>query len=323
MKARWATGCAAAFFVLAHALPSGAAELRMTEPAVCGDESELTFRVERARGQALEPTPEPRFEVSIAPAPPGFAARLEVHDADVGEAAGRRSFSARSCDELLDTLALAIALALQSRQPPVPASVVLTEPQPSMRDAAGSPAAPAASAAPGPALVALGFLVADTGSLPAPTLGAAAGAGLAWPGFELRVIGTLLPERQEDIDRNDPESPGAKLGLVTGSALACAPLALNAPLIALRACAGWELGRLAASGTGVTTPHHTVTFWSAARLDFAARWASMTGPLGLELHLSALAPLTRNEFILEDIGSVYRPANVTGRASLGVTWSIN
>jgi hypothetical protein len=159
--------------------------------------------------------------------------------------------------------------------------------------------------------------------MPAPALGVAAGVGLAWPAFELRVLGTLLPERQQDIDPRDPASPGAEVGLVTGSAMACAPLALNASLIALRACAGWELGRLAATGTRVTTPHQTATFWSAARLDFAARWAWGTGPLGLELHLSALAPLTRNEFILEDIGSVYRPANVAGRASLGLTWSID
>jgi hypothetical protein len=311
---------------LAHGLLAHGAELRMTEPTACGDVGELTFRVERALGQALESTPEPRFEVSIAPAGARYFAQLEVNDADVGEAPGRRSFSAPSCDELLDTLALAIALALASHPQPLPAatpSVALSQPLPSVRGAASPSAAPPGSAATGPDVVALGLLVADTGSLPAPALGVAAGAGLAWPAVELRVLGTLLPERRQDIDPRDAESPGAKVGLVTGSAIVCAPLALNASLIALRACVGWELGRLAATGTRVTTPHHAATFWSAARLDFAACWARATGPLGLELHLTALAPLTRNEFVLENIGTVYRPANVAARASLGITWSMD
>jgi hypothetical protein len=83
--------------VLAFGLRAEGAELRLSEPAACGDSSELTYRVERALGQALSSTPEPRFQVSIAPARAGFAARLEVHDADVAATPGLRSFSATSC----------------------------------------------------------------------------------------------------------------------------------------------------------------------------------------------------------------------------------
>jgi hypothetical protein len=169
-----------------------------------------------------------------------------------------------------------------------------------------------------PTVSALVAVVGDTGSLPAVGLGPALGIDVAWTGLELRALGLLLPSTQGSIDADDPTSPGADIQLVTGAALVCIPLATNATALVIAACAGGEVGRLSGRGTRVDRPYSSAAWWWAARADVAARWTLPVEALAIELVLTAAAPLSREEFVLRDIGSVHQPANVIARASLGL-----
>ncbi len=335
--------CALAVGASGYSLPAAAAELSLAEPAACTSRDELVFVVERRLGHSLAEAGGQRFVAHVQTASRGFAARLDVSGED-GAASGQRSLAEATCDDLVQALALAIALAVGSRPDAAesatprapstdPGSLPSTEPGP------GEAPRPTSSEAAehaldevgptldtpesGPGFAALTWMVADTGSLPAAGLGVAAGAELAWSGFSLRVVGLLLPGKEGSVDPTDPASPGADIGLASGSLLGCLPIATGQRKIQLDACGGWEVGQLSGQGTGVQNPHRNGTLWSAARLDLSGRWVLLESGLGVELLVSAAAPLTRDEFVLKDIGSVYRPANVVGRAGLGLSWNLD
>jgi hypothetical protein len=315
--------------------PAQAAELSLAQPAACTTEDELSYRVERLLGQRLASAPASRFLIHIQPASAGFAARLEVSSTEPFRVMGTRSLAARECEELTQALAIAIALSIGASSPSDTSPLIAPAASPAEPDAVGPsrPPEPISSddvvrAPPGPAaagasFAALAWALGDTGSLPSAGVGVAIGAELDWYGFGLRALGTLIPARPRRVDATSPASPGAEIGLMAASFVGCVPLTRGGPLLDLTACGGWELGQLAGHGTGVAEPHQNSTWWSAARIDLGARWLPWGRPLGFELLASVLAPLTRDEFILKDIGSVYRPANLVGRAGLGVSLSID
>jgi hypothetical protein len=319
-----------ALCVACYGAPAAAAEISLAQPAACTSEEELAFRVERTLGHPIAEAGGPRFLVHIQSTPHGFGARLQLSD-ESGAASGQRSLVESTCDGLVRALALAIVLAIGSRHE-APASVAtatessaaptsLPPSEPSAEDTVGTVLS--RSDATGPGIVGLAWVVADTGSLPAAGLGVAVGAELVWPSFSLRALGLLLPEREGNVDRTDPASPGAEIGLALGSLLGCLSIATGQHAIQLDACAGWEVGQLAGQGTRVQTPHQNGTLWSAAHIDLSGRWPLLDAGLGVELLIMAAAPLTRDEFILREIGSVYRPASVVGRAGLGLSWTLD
>jgi hypothetical protein len=107
------------------------------------------------------------------------------------------------------------------------------------------------------------------------------------------------------------------MGLALGSISACtAPLASSN--LSASICAGWELGRLDAIGTGVRDPRRATALWSAPRVDLGLAWATANVPLRFVAQLSAATPLKRDDFYLRDLGSVYRPPVVAGRLAVGV-----
>jgi hypothetical protein len=325
---------------------AGAAEVSLEPPLSCPNGGEIAFLAERALGRPLSSVPGPDFVITMAAQGTGFSARVETREP--GAAAAVRSFSAASCDELVETLALGVAIALggsaEEAPPaaprvadpaletaaetalPAPASGPAAEPHGTASVAQGpDPSGPQdapVSTSDGPSPAALAFVIGDSGSLPNAALGVAVGAGLRWKVLELRGTGLLLPARHGSVDTLGGGAAGADIGLVAGSASACAPLGLQAKAVELDVCAGWELGRLRATGTGVLRPYRKSRLWSAARLDVGARWAVPDSPLWLELLGMVLAPLRRDEFILRDIGSVHHAPNVVARAGVGVGWVI-
>jgi hypothetical protein len=303
-----------------------AAELELDAGARCVDGDELAFRVERALGRPLADVSEARFLVHVQAAKPGFRAELEISERRGAAPRGFRSLAATTCEELTQQVALAIALALGGRARIEPPEA--PRPLPNPLPATASEAPPAAQAsnrasepdasADGPALAGSIWLIGDTGTLPSMGWGLSAGFELGWPAFELLALGTLLPEREGRLDASDPGSPGAEIGLVAGSMLACLPMTPHDAALDLSACAGGELGALSGSGTGVSRPYHQRTLWAAVRFDMVARWVIPQTALSIEGLVTAAAPFTRDEFILKDIGSVHRPESVLGRAALGV-----
>jgi hypothetical protein len=247
-----------------------------------------------------------------------------------------RSFSAPSCDELVETLALGVAIALGGNPDEAPsaapggvgpapgAGAETAREDPSIAERRDAPAPERAPVSPSdnPALSVLASVVGDSGSLPRAALGFAVGAGLRWSALELRGAGIWLPARYGAVGDLGGGTAGADIGLLAGSTSVCAPLRLRAETVELDVCAGGELGRLRATGTGVLRPYRKSRLWSAARLEVAARWAVPATPLSLELLGTALVPLLRDEFILRDIGTVHHAPNVVARAGAGLAWVI-
>jgi hypothetical protein len=326
IRAGFAAALAVFLAASARPLPAVAAELELDAGAGCIDGDDLQFQVERALGQPLAGVSSARFLVHVQPAKPGFRAELEISEGPGATPRGFRSLAATACAELTQQVALAIALALgghASSEPTEAPSPAASPPPTAAVDE--TPAAEASGGASGPdtggsgpALAGSAWVIGDTGTLPSMGWGLGAGLELGWPGFELRALGTLLPEREGTVDASDASSPGAEIGLLAGGVLACLPVALHESALALSACAGGELGALSGDGTGVSTPYHQRTLWAAARFDVVARWALPQTALAIEALVTAAAPLTRDEFVLKDIGSVHRPEGVLGRAALGV-----
>ncbi len=309
---------------------AGAAELSIEPSGSCINLDELSFRVERALGQPLPAVGKAKFLVRIEGTRTDYRAHIESVDGAGRALAGARSLEARSCDELTEALALAVALAIgQDGAPPasVPALATLA-PSTERAVATGIPDARPAdvsshSRVSGPALGGSAWVVGDTGTLPGLGIGVGLGVELRWPSFALRALGTLLPEREGTVQAPVPDARGVSIGLLAAGVLACVPVALSPGALRLALCAGAELGELSGSGTGVSSPHHQRTLWSAVRFDADARWALPGTPLGLDLLVTAAAPLSRDEFILRNIGSVHRPASVVGRVGLGLSLFIH
>lgn len=312
-------------WVVLRVAPAGATELSVTPPVPCPNGVEVAFGAERALGRPLASVPGPDFVIAMAQQGQRYVARLESRAAD--GTIGERAFSAPSCGELVETLALAVAIALGASpaKAVAPDAASLSADEPALPVSASEPAEPAlASSAPspGPTLAALGWLVGDSGTLPNPAPGVALGGGVRWPAFELRATALVLPAQHGTADGLTGAAAGADIGLLAGTAQACAPLSLRTQAIELGVCAGWELGRLQATGTGVLRPYRKRTLWFAPRLDAEARWALTGSALSLNVLLTVLAPLQRDEFILKDVGSVHRPPNVVARAGVGLGWAL-
>jgi hypothetical protein len=337
-------------------IPARAAELAARGPAGCPDAAELTFRVERAIGMPIAHAAPLRFSVFFEAAPAGsHTARLAVERREP-QARSERVLGARACTELADAVAVAIALALGAEEPlgsfaakPAPLSaepvarvdrVASARPTPGMADAAdatssaeamSSADATAAADAPpaadppagdstrstlSPALAVT--LVGDAGSLPGAGLGLGIAAELRGARIALRAGGTLFFDRHVALpDASGPE-PGADMRLALGSLSACTiPFGTSGSTAAASLCAGWELGRLEAVGTGVREPRRAGALWSAPRLDVGLSVRAGTTPVRLFTQLTAAAPLNRDDFYLRDWGTVHRPPVVTGRLALG------
>ncbi|HTV22416.1 MAG TPA: hypothetical protein VMG12_27195, partial [Polyangiaceae bacterium] len=286
----WVVACA---WVLAGASSlARAAELELNDTASCTTLDELSFRVSRALGQPLEGVGGRRFTVDIRHEVRRFHAQLTTSGSASG-ASAQRQLNAASCEELVDALALAIALASGAQaasDDALPASseaAPAPEAAPSIDAPSAKPETESAAEAPAESLragVELSAL-ADTGSLPGAGFGAAVSAQLAWRSLELRAQGILLPGREAVIDANAPGSPGGRLSLIAGALSVCTPLS-EARFVDVSACVGAELGRLSGTGTRVPAPHERHRPWAAARLDLGARWPLPNLPLGVELMLT-------------------------------------
>jgi hypothetical protein len=326
------------------AAPARAAELAARGPAECPDVAELTFRVERAIGMSIAHTAPLRFSVLFEAAPPGsYTARLGVERREP-PARSERVLGARACTELADAVAVAIALALGAEEPlgslaTKPAPPPAGEPgsfaseaaplavaradraaparaTPDIADTADATAADSASPTLAPALAVT--LVGDAGSLPGTGLGVGLGAELRGARVALRAGGTLFFDRHVALpDASGPE-PGADMRLVLGSLSACAtPFGTSSANAAVTFCAGWELGRLEAVGTGIREPRRAGALWSAPRVDVGISIRAGATPVRLVTQLTMAAPLNRDDFYLRDWGTVHRPPVVTGRLALG------
>jgi hypothetical protein len=328
-----------------------AAEIDWRAPEHCPDADELRFRIERVIAMPLRHAAPLRFTIRAEPSAQGFTAHIEIAAGQTST--GReRVLSARACNELADMVTVAVALALgadpsaiEGGAPPPPArtetDLAASADRSTVQAAAGAAvtetlrvrdgeeiAVDRVERAPVDARGSDGWrpglslwLLADSGSLPAPGLGAALGVQLERARFQLRALGTVLFDQHESLAVAADQSPGADLALWTGSLSACAiPLGASGAPFAAQACAGWELGRLSGDGTGVQQPRAGAALWSAPRADWGASWALGGSPWRLGALLTLVLPLTRENFVLSELGSVHRPPSAVGRVAIGLEW---
>jgi hypothetical protein len=275
-----------------------------------------------------------RVAVSVAKTAAGLLARIEVSDDKAAAEKLERVVSASECGELADAVTVVIALALDSSAQPAAsgaprADVLPAEPATVVAAPGGAPAdeaslSPLAADEPLAPTVSL-WVVGDTGSLPSPGFGLALGVELGAEHWQLRLLGTMLVDQRYQLGSAEvAPAPGAELGLVTGALLGClVPVGSAFSSLALRVCAGWELGQLSGVGTGVAEPRQGHVLWNAPLVDLGLLWAVPHTRVQLGALLVAAAPLGRDEFVLRDLGSVHRPAAVVARAVLGAAFALD
>ena len=251
---------------------------------------------------------------------------MRAHQQGADATADERVLAAASCDDLTETLAVAISLAIGPPQGGDPSLATATaapaaeqESPVGVEESESVRAARASTSAPLPSAFAL--LVADVGSLPHPALGAGLGLELAWARLRVQLGAVMFyPQRaswQADAD------VGADLGLTIGIARACMPvLRSRSASLTVPSCLGMELGRMDGVGEGVSGARARDILWIAPRAEAGLAWARPGSPLSLETSLGVVLPLNRDQFIFDGMGAIHRPSRVAGRlcASLNLAF---
>jgi hypothetical protein len=119
----------------------------------------------------------------------------------------------------------------------------------------------------------------------------------------------LAPRTQELA-----EDRSGQFDLLAAALLGC--VEPGASKLSVVGCAGFELGRLAGEGRGVSDPEIGAALWAAARVEVGAEF-ELYPTLRLATRLGVAIPLERREFVL-DGQPVHRPAALTARGALGV-----
>ena len=108
---------------------------------------------------------------------------------------------------------------------------------------------------------------------------------------------------------------GGYVDLLTGSAATCTHF--GTAMIEVGPCVGFEVGRLHASGFGVSSPGEGSTLWAAVE-GGGVLSLRVFSQLALVVRLGAAVPLLRPSFVLLNVGPIFRPPAVTARGSTGV-----
>lgn len=317
---------------------AAASDLSWSGPPECRQSEQLSFQVERALGAPLAATGRVHLQVHVDRVSPDARALLRIASqvGDAGDAGVKeRLLVAPDCMTLVDTLAIAIALAVEatvptsSTPPTVPASARSDSAEPALsRNTV--PSTPAlndqrraeetvAARGSGPLPSVSALLLGDLGSLPGPALGVALGVELAWSHVQLAALGTLWLAQHTLVPGSSVVGAGADVRLATGTLLACAnPLGSAREQAFASLCAGWETGTVTGSGSGVSRPRQANALWLAPSLLAGVSWTVPDTRLVLSARAGAAVPLERNRFFVEGLGTAYQPSRLAARAGLGI-----
>jgi hypothetical protein len=279
----------------------------------CADGSAIAEQAEGLLGRPLASVGGIDFEVDIAAGARGVW-RLRVDTVDRSDGSRRtREIVGRSCAELVDAAAVAIALSVkasgaggESR----PATEPMARPEPP--PAPTAPSSPASVERPSPRgpSAALG-LVADAGALPRLALGPALEGSLRIGGLLVVAQAGLLPSQAT----KGTNQIGGDFTLVFGAALGCALTELKR--ITVAGCAGGEVGRISGRGAGVSDPRIGAALWIAGRMELGVGIPIATR-LTLLVRVGAAVPASRPTFVVNGAVPVHRASAVTFRSLLGI-----
>jgi len=291
--------------------------LDWTAPDGCPSADEV--RAEALRLLAGPPIgPERRVE-AVAHVTRAEGGRWRVTLAMASAAAhGQRSLETDSCATLAEATALIVAIMVDPDRAGAAASAPASPPAPI------SPASPAANAPslrpngtgvrPRWAAGASGLV--DFGTLPAPAVGGALGLAASVRRFRTDVSFGVFPARTYAV------SSAADVGAEMSSWSAAGTFAYVTPIgfTELALGGGAEVTHLSAVATRANAPFSGVpgsATWLAPRVG-AGITVPIFAPLFLRLDADAVVPLRRPAFVVDPLGTVYRPAAVGGRFGAGV-----
>jgi hypothetical protein len=326
-----ATLCGAcAWSVRAHAeAPTAKLTLaRSAEAKQCMDERALRRSVEsRLRRRVFRDDGELSLRVSLARRGSSWVAELELRDA--AGPLGERSLSteAAHCSALDDSLALVVALLVDT--PPARPVAEPARVSPAERATESAPVPPAAPRVATPltlpketlaprepwqfAARAGGVLL--FGVLPGFAFGPGLGLGARIPsGPWFRLDGALmLPTERKTSD----ETRGVRVSAQRVGLLACG-FSFAAGSTELEFCAGQRMGRIVAQGLGFDQSQRVERLYWAAVVggELAFRLtSSVYVPVGLFVEI----PLTRDQFVARDVAEpLYRVAPIAGMAAIAL-----
>ncbi len=309
---RW---IAAAVCLMAGARTGRAAVLTVEAPEGCVDAETLSQEVANLVGRPLTQIPDVDFQLGLErQSAEAWHLRLETIEHRTGgpEARHLRELDARSCPDLAEAAALAIAMSIRAFADAAPAP----SPAPPRADTPPTVlSAPSAAPAPPrtpwrPALDVA--LAGDAGELPGLGLGISGGGAVRRGWMRVAVMIGWLPARDTST------ATGGRFQLAFGAADACLAPAFRTWM--LLGCAGGELGAYWATGLGVSQPESRTELWRAARAGLGAA-VGLRDALSLVVQATAVFPLSRSAFLLNQTQTVYKPAPVAGRLSAGLEFA--
>ena len=295
-----------------------AAELAWHGPSTCENRAYVAEQAEALSRRSLENTEGLAFEVRVSGAGEAWELVL-VTRAALDGVARERKFRGKTCTEVSDAAAVAIAMTLGGRdeEPLVASEAIPSNEPPQERAPERSPKpvvlAKPASATDEPELAwfAAVHAVLDTGALPSVAFGPELALGVDWRRLRLSLDGgVLLPNSAELADDR-----GGTFTLYYAALFAC----LTQPLgkSAAAGCVGYELGSMTGEGTGVDRPRLGSALWQALRFELGAG-IPVSASVRVGLGVGLAVPLSRPEFELDQGEVVHRAAAVSGRARAGV-----
>jgi hypothetical protein len=303
------------WLVMGCSATARAAELTWSAPAGCAD-APVRAQVEQLLQRTLANVP--NIDLRAGRSADAQAVRLSLRtQARPAGHVRTRELLGNSCAELQAAAAVAIAMTISASEQPSAnvlgaRALATSAPQPRAAPAQARP--PLVAAAPrrdlDPVQFALGAgLTLDRGVLPRLAPGAELALSLRVSRLRVVALAALFGRQSLRL----PDARGEDFALALGALLACADW--EREHWGARACAGFELARLAVRALGVRVAHDTSRLLPAPRAELAAVWRA-TRKLRFLIHLGAALPLARDEFVLDDSDHLYTPRAISLRATL-------
>lgn len=346
MPAVWLLACALATSSAAAQQAPGASALAVDAAESCATRAAIVARVrKRAPQLAFDVAGGPALHVAIERAPSAVGATLTVQSAG-GERSERR-LSATSCADIVDAVALLIALTLDpfgasaAERPPRSASdehapeplAAPVEPAPAVEAVAVPSPEPVPEKSTAPAVSAPSVEPATSRAawrLEELALGVSGGAlagpspevmptAQLWAFASLRGWGVLVPalrvQGQHAFETEVTYDAGVASFVLDALAVDLCALRFHGGIVALRACAAGSFGSFRARGSATFEPRSYGRRWLSA--GPALRATLEVGILQLEARFTAEAVLERYRFAFQP-QVFHRAAPWAAQANLGV-----
>jgi hypothetical protein len=295
-----------------HAQTRKRIELMYVAPPSCPSRADFTNEIMARTEQAqfVEDSADWTFRVQIRSIDEGFSGRIDI--TEPGQQATSRQFDDDSCSDIVASLALVGALAVDPNAKLEPLDRRTSEPAPAPPPPLAEPVAPAAPVAPPPAEPALsasersgwswsmdGLVALTTAPAPQPLLAAGIGATFEDRAHAMPSIAFGLSVLAAETGVVSPAAEYADFRWTVLRLTGC-PVSLGqAEGLSLRPCAMSDLGTLRGRGNGPDQVYTETRFWASAGLGLRARW-QIGSRAFVHAAGGALLSLTQDDFVFRN-----------------------